>query len=89
MRFILGQDSFSISYRGGRAFDDNFTVDFFPGRGQSVYDVDTGLQFGEYVPMVFGKSADDLSLQVKDSSRFDKFVLFDFLDTHVVVHTEI
>ena len=53
MRFILGQDSFSISYRGGRAFDDNFTVDFFPGRGQSVYDVDTGLQFGEYVPMVF------------------------------------
>ena len=76
MRFIPGQDSFSISYRGGRAFDDNFTVDFFPGRGQSVYDVDTGLQFGEYVPMVFGKSADDLSLQVKDSSRFDKFVLF-------------
>ena len=64
MRFIPGQDSFSISYRGGRAFDDNFTVDFFPGRGQSVYDVDTGLQFGEYVPMVFGKSADDLSLQV-------------------------
>ena len=51
MRFIPGQDSFSISYRGGRAFDDNFTVDFFPGRGQSVYDVDTGLQFGEYVPM--------------------------------------
>ena len=89
MRFIPGQDSFSISYRGGRAFDDNFTVDFFPGRGQSVYDVDTGLQFGEYVPMVFGKSADDLSLRVKDSSRFDKFVLFDFLDTHVVVHTEI
>ena len=89
MRFIPGQDSFSISYRGGRAFDDNFTVDFFSGRGQSVYDVDTGLQFGEYVPMVFGKSADDLSLQVKDSSRFDKFVLFDFLDTHVVVHTEI
>ena len=42
MRFIPGQDSFSISYRGGRAFDDNFTVDFFPGRGQSVYDVDTG-----------------------------------------------
>ena len=70
MRFIPGQDSFSISYRGGRAFDDNFTVDFFPGRGQSVYDVDTGLQFGEYVPMVFGKSADDLSLQVKDSSRY-------------------
>lgn len=30
MRFIPGQDSFSISYRGGRAFDDNFTVDFFP-----------------------------------------------------------
>ena len=60
MRFIPGQDSFSISYRGGRAFDDNFTVDFFSGRGQSVYDVDTGLQFGEYVPMVFGKSADDL-----------------------------
>lgn len=89
MRFIPGQDSFSISYRGGRASDDNFTIDFFPGRGQSVYDVDTGLQLGEYVPMVFGKSADDLSLQVKDSSRFDKFVLFDFLDTHVVVHTEI
>ena len=43
----------------------------------------------ELVPMVFGKSADDLSLQVKDSSRFDKFVLFYFLDTHVVVHTEI
>ena len=83
MRFIPGQDSFSLSYRGGRAFDVNFTVDFFPGRGQSV------LQFGEYVPMVFGKSADDLSLQVKDSSRFDKFVLFYFLDTHVVVHTEI
>ena len=72
MRFIPGQDSFSISYRGGRASDDNFTIDFFPGRGQSVYDVDTGLQLGEYVPMVFGK-----------------FVLFDFLDTHVVVHTEI
>ena len=72
MRFIPGQDSFSISYRGGRAFDDNFTVDFFPGRGQSVYDVDTGLQFGEYLPMVFGKSADDLYLQVKDSSRLDR-----------------